>query len=157
MGSWPGELVRELLLVGGMSQREGILVVDDDRTACDVIAAALEQAGYGVVTATDGFDALGKLATYQPDLVLTDLQMPGIDGLELIQRMQASDRPVPAILMTGAETQDLCTGAEAYGAVNCLRKPINLDDLVWTIECALVCRERLRGMRARPTHVARFA
>jgi CheY-like chemotaxis protein len=130
-----------------MRNREGVLVVDDDRDACDAIAAALEQVGYVVETSTDPLEALSMLATFVPDLLLTDLQMPRMDGLELIHRVRASGTRVPAVLMTGAaETYDLCTGANAYGAVACLVKPINLEQLIWTIDCAVACRTRPRGM-----------
>jgi two-component system response regulator GlrR len=122
-----------------MKKRDGILVVDDDQDACDMLATALGQAGYAVETVTDGFEALAKLEHTAPDLILTDLQMPGMNGLELIQRIHAADPGAPIILMTGVpDTRDLCTGAEGYGAVGCLVKPINLDELLWAIDCALV-------------------
>jgi CheY-like chemotaxis protein len=123
-----------------MQQRDRILVVDDDGDACELIATVLGQAGYSVEAAADGFDALAKMAARRPDLLLTDLQMPGMTGIELVRRVHAIDRELPAVLMTGAETRDLCTAAEAYGAVSCLPKPINLDELVWTLERALACR-----------------
>ena len=123
-----------------MKQRDRILVVDDDQDACDLIATVLGQAGYAVEVAVDGFAALATMAAYRPDLVLTDLQMPGMNGIELIQRIHAVDDSVPVVLTTGAETRDLCTAANAYGAVACLTKPINLDELLWTIDCALAIR-----------------
>ena len=61
--------------------------------------------------------------------------MPGLTGVDLAQRIRRLG-DVPVILTTGAETHDLCTGAEAYGAVACLTKPINLDELLWTIDTA---------------------
>jgi CheY-like chemotaxis protein len=131
-----------------MKQRDRILVVDDDRDACDLIATVLGQAGYAVEVAVDGFEALATMAACRPDLVLTDLQMPGMNGIELIRRIHAVDGSVPVVLTTGAETRDLCTAANAYGAVACLTKPINLDELLWTIDCALAIRrsdERIPG------------
>jgi two-component system C4-dicarboxylate transport response regulator DctD len=74
--------------------------------------------------------------------------MPGMNGIELIRRIHAVDGSVPVVLTTGAETRDLCTAANAYGAVACLTKPINLDELLWTIDCALAIRrsdERIPG------------
>lgn len=129
-----------------MRNRAGVLVVDDDADACEAIASALEQAGFVVETTSDPVEALGMLSSFRPDLVLTDLQMPRMDGLELIRRVRSSGRRVPAVLMTGAETHDLCTGANAYGAVACLVKPISLEQLVWTIEVALECRTKPRGV-----------
>jgi CheY-like chemotaxis protein len=125
---------------GEMSRRrDRILIVDDDRDARELIGQVLVEAGYLVEVAADGFEAMAKLPGALPDLVLTDLAMPGMHGIDLAQRIrQESD--VPVVLTTGNETFDLCTGSEAYGAVACLMKPINLDDLLWTIDCALACR-----------------
>jgi DNA-binding response OmpR family regulator len=122
-----------------MKQKDRILVVDDDGDACEMFAAVLDQAGYEVDTAADGFDALAKVVGFSPDLVLTDLQMPGMTGVELIRRVHQYNQSQPIVLMTGAETKDLCTGAEGYGAVDCLVKPVNLDELLWVIDCALAC------------------
>lgn len=119
--------------------RDRILIVDDDRDARELIGSVLAEAGYTVEVAKDGFDAINKLEAVRPDLVLTDLRMPGLTGVDLAQRIRALG-DVPVILSTGAETHDLVTGAEAYGAVACLTKPINLDELLWTIERALACR-----------------
>jgi DNA-binding response OmpR family regulator len=123
-----------------MRERDRILVVDDDRDACQLFAQVLDQAGYAVDAAADGFQALSLVATNRPDLVLTDLQMPRMNGLELIRRIRSVAPDVPVLLTTGAETGNLCTAANAYGAEACLVKPVNLDELLWTIECALVCR-----------------
>jgi DNA-binding NtrC family response regulator len=90
---------------------------------------------------------MAKFPRALPDLVLTDLRMPGMHGVDLAQRIrQESD--VPVVLTTGNETFDLCTSSEAYGAVACLMKPINLDELLWTIDCALACRRVGAGTRS---------
>jgi DNA-binding response OmpR family regulator len=123
-----------------MRDRDRILVVDDDADACELIALVLGQAGYAVSSAVDGFEALAIVASARPDLVLTDLQMPGMNGIELIRRVHAIDSTLPVVLTTGADTRDLCTAPAAYGAVACMTKPINLDELLWTIDCALACR-----------------
>lgn len=126
--------------MGKTGKKDRILVVDDDGDACELIAMVLGQAGYAVAKAVDGFEALAITTAHHPDLILTDLQMPGMNGLELIHRVRAVNAGVPVVLTTGAETKDLCTAAEAYGAVACLEKPINLDQLLWTIDAALACR-----------------
>jgi CheY-like chemotaxis protein len=120
------------------------LIVDDDGDARELIASVLSEAGYQVEVAGDGFEAINKLSVVRPDLVLTDLRMPGLTGVDLAQRIRGLG-DVPVILTTGAETHDLITGAEAYGAVACLTKPINLDELLWTIETALACRPEADG------------
>lgn len=123
-----------------MKQRDRILVVDDDDDACEAISRFLDQSGYAVEAALDPAHALARLDQVRPDLVVSDLQMPGMSGLELIRRIQARQPGTPVILVTGAaETRDLCTGAKQYGAVECLTKPVNPEELLWAIERALVC------------------
>ena len=132
-----------------MKQRDRILVVDDDRDACEAISGFLDQSGYAVEAAADPEQALVRLDQVHPDLVVSDLQMPGMSGLELIRRIQARQPGMPVILVTGAETRDLCTGARQYGAVECLTKPVNPEELLWAIERALVCnRAPMRTGRA---------
>jgi DNA-binding NarL/FixJ family response regulator len=87
---------------------------------------------------------MSHLATESVDLVLTDQQMPRMTGLELIGRLRARGYPTPVVLLTGLETRDMCTAATEYGASACLAKPVNLDDLVWAIECALACRNPIK-------------
>jgi CheY-like chemotaxis protein len=118
-----------------------VLVVDDDADARELISLVLSQAGYDVEDAADGFGALAKVSHFRPDAVVTDLRMPGMSGVELLQRIRRMHGDIPVILATGLETMDLCTAAESYGAVTCLEKPINLEELVWIIETALACRE----------------
>jgi two-component system response regulator HydG len=124
--------------VKAMKKRERILVVDDDASARESMAEALTEAGFVVASAGDGYEALWLAARRAHDVVVTDVSMPGIDGVELTRRLHAFARHVPVILTTGlAETRDLLTSAADYGAVACLQKPMNLDELVWTIERAI--------------------
>lgn len=133
-------LVSFLLCLIIMKQRDGILIVDDDRVAREMFTTVLGQSGYTVEAVRDGFEALARLERSAVDLVLTDLKMPGMDGLELIQKIHATDPGAPVILVTGAsDTLDVCTGAKGYGAADCLLKPINLEELLWAIDRALVC------------------
>ena len=118
-----------------------VLVVDDDVDARELLSLVLSQAGFQVDDAPDGFAALAKVSHVRPDAVLTDLRMPGMDGIDLAQRIRRVHGDVPIIIATGLETWDLCTSAEAYGAVTCLIKPLDFDDLVWTIEMAIACRQ----------------
>ena len=92
--------------------------------------------------AADGYEALSIAARQSPDLVVSDLSMPGIDGIELTRRLHVFQSNVPVVLTTGIEeTQDVVTAAQVYGAVACLKKPMKLDELIWTIDRALVLSE----------------
>jgi DNA-binding NtrC family response regulator len=124
-----------------MTTKTRVLVVDDEEDAREMLAAILTQAGFDVDDAADGFAALSKVSHYRPDVVVTDLRMPGMTGVDLLQRIRRIHGDVPVILATGLETWDLCTAAEAYGAVTCLVKPVELDELVWHIEMALAVRQ----------------
>ena len=66
--------------------------------------------------------------------------MPGMHGLDLIDKIRKIDELLPVVLATGVETRDLMTNPSLYGAVACLEKPLDLDELFWTIDLALACR-----------------
>jgi CheY-like chemotaxis protein len=126
-----------------VKKRERILVVDDDEPSRNVMADTLADAGYTVEMAADGYEALDIAARRSPDLVVSDLAMPGIDGIELARRLHVFAAGVPVVLTTGLEeTRDVVTAANAYGAVACLKKPMSLDELIWTIDRALVLNEQ---------------
>ena len=132
-----------------MTTKTRVLVVDDEEDAREMLAAILAQAGFDVDDAADGFAALTKVSRYRPDVVVTDLRMPGMTGVDLLQRIRRIHGDLPVILATGLETWDLCTAAEAYGAVTCLIKPVELDELIWNIEMALAVRQNAgRGSAA---------
>ena len=102
--------------------------------------------GYAVDIVEDGRAALGRLGSWPADVLVSDVNMPEMGGLELIQAMRASGRNQPVVLITGMEFDDVIHAA-AHGASACLRKPMSIDELVWAIECALACRLPLRGRR----------
>ncbi|HMC94028.1 MAG TPA: response regulator [Polyangia bacterium] len=120
-----------------LKRRYRILVVDDDLDSRELVAFAMVEAGYAAEVAQDGFDAIAKLQAVTPDLVLTDLMMPGMHGVDLAQWIRTYKPGLPVIVITGRETYGLRTDAEAYGAIACLVKPVNLEELLWTIERAL--------------------
>jgi CheY-like chemotaxis protein len=130
-----------------MGSRERVLVVDDDADSREILKLVLGDAGFMVETARDAREALERLRAAQPDLILSDLQMPGMSGLDLIRTLRGRGIPVPVVLLTGADTRDLCTSAAAYGAAACLAKPANLDELIWTVDLALACSQRRGGVR----------
>src|ERR1041384_2130030 len=87
-----------------MQSKSNILVVDDNPDKLQLIEAALSLAGYNVTTATDGVEALAAIESYQPDLVITDVLMPRMNGSEWAQRIRANPltRFVPVIMQTAA-------------------------------------------------------
>lgn len=123
-----------------MGPREKVLVVDDDAELLESLRVALTQAGFAAEVARDGQEALAWMLAAPADLVVADVRMPRMGGLELIRALRARGLPQPVVLVTGSDTRDLCTGAPSYGAAACLTKPVAIDDLVWTIERTLACQ-----------------
>ncbi len=117
-----------------------ILLVEDDKNARTALAELLRDEGYSVVDAADGQAGGEVFCDAQPELVLADIKMPGIDGLELCRRIRASEHPCPVVLVTGstrleqtgqAPRFDNRSGeARAAGAVDCVEKPIDFDQLL---------------------------
>lgn len=112
-----------------VSQPLHILVVDDEPMALDLLERFLIRRGYRVTTAVDGLDALAACARDQPNLVLTDLRMPRMDGLELIRRLRVERQDVRIIAMTGNTFVGGDGDALTAGAEMVLRKPLKLMDL----------------------------
>jgi DNA-binding response OmpR family regulator len=106
-----------------------ILVVDDERALADVVVAFLVDEGYDVMVAYDGAQALAAVETVRPDLVVSDVQMPGINGLQLALRLR--ERGIPIILMTARPDV-----VESRG-LHCLPKPFDLDTFLEHVSLAL--------------------
>src|ERR671913_1485186 len=105
-----------------------ILVVDDDPTVSEVVARYLERDGYVVETLADGRTALDRALAEPPDLVVLDLMLPGIDGLEVCRRLRAL-APVPVIMLTARGNEaDRVIGLE-LGADDYLAKPFSPREL----------------------------
>src|SRR5689334_7751673 len=98
-----------------MEARGRILIVDDDPSARTTLAELLRDEGYSVETAADGFKALPKLEDHAPDVVVTDLHMPVMDGLELMQRVWEEDRERAVVVMTADGSVDTAVAAMRKG------------------------------------------
>ena len=107
-----------------------ILVVDDEPSARTALAEVLRQEDYEVETAGDGFKALGRMEEFAPDLVLTDLNMPGIDGVELLRKVKEANAGLPVVLMTAFGGVEPAVRAMREGAEDYLTKPLNTDELM---------------------------
>ncbi len=117
-----------------------ILVVDDDRRITSMLRRALRAEGYEVRIANDGSEGLARVRERQPDLVVLDLLMPGIDGLAVCRRLrEESDLPI-LILTAKDETQDRVRGLDS-GADDYLVKPFALDELLARVRALLRRRE----------------
>ncbi|HEU4769804.1 MAG TPA: diguanylate cyclase [Pyrinomonadaceae bacterium] len=113
-----------------MESKANILIVDDNPDKLGLLEAALSLAGYNVTTATDGDEALAAIESYQPDLVITDVMMPRMNGYELAQRIRANPATkfIPVIMQTAASrrAEDLRRASEV-GALGYITDPTDLD------------------------------
>ena len=108
-----------------------VLVVDDDPDVCDLVTYKLEQSGFAVRRAADGDAALREIAAEIPDLVLLDIMMPGMTGLEVLQRLRAEEPTValPVILLSAkAQENDVEKGIQ-LGADDYVVKPFSPREL----------------------------
>jgi DNA-binding response OmpR family regulator len=118
-----------------------ILVVDDDATVSEVVARYLERDGYLVETVADGRQALDRALAEPPDLVVLDLMLPGMDGLEICRRLRAL-APVPIVILTArSQENDRIIGLE-LGADDYVAKPFSTKELVARVRAVL---RRARG------------
>ncbi len=122
--------------------RARILIVDDEPDMVDNIARILGRAGHDCLTAVDGARALALLETDRPDLVVTDLKMPGIDGMEILRRAHAADADLPVIVVTAFATIESAVAAVKEGAFDYLPKNFSVEQLQLAVERAL----RHRGL-----------
>ena len=125
-----------------------ILVVDDDSASRLELAALLKREGYTTETAADGFKALPKVEEWGPDLVLTDLHMPAMTGIELMTHIHQRDPEIPVIVMTAYAAVDTAISALKQGAADYLTKPLRIEELLLMLERAME-RRRLRAETAR--------
>jgi two-component system response regulator HydG len=114
-----------------------ILIVDDEPDMVDNCARILRRAGYRCLTAIDPQRALGLLESEHPDLLLTDLKMPGIDGLALLHRAKELDSALPVIVITAFATIESAVAAIKDGAFDYLPKNFSIDELTIVVERAL--------------------
>ena len=121
-----------------------ILVVDDEKNTREALSKILSEDGYDVIAAADGYQALDAVARDLPDLILADLKMPGMDGLELLSRIRLKDYDTPFVMMTAFGTVETAVEALKKGAEDYLTKPINIDELEIQIRRILSCRRLLQ-------------
>jgi DNA-binding NtrC family response regulator len=120
-----------------------ILVVDDEANARSALVELLREEGYSVEGAADGFKALGKLTELAPDLVLTDLKMPGMDGIDLLKKIHAHDQGIAVVVMTAFGAVETAVAAMRAGASDYLTKPVNV------VEMSLVVKREIGQRRLR--------
>jgi DNA-binding response OmpR family regulator len=124
-----------------------VLVVDDEEAIAEAVRARLESEGYRVVVAADGPEAIEANREHQPDLVVLDLMLPGMDGLEVCKRLQR-DRWTPVLMLTAKTEEADKVAGFAVGADDYLTKPFSLRELAVRVRAILRRVERIQNMQA---------
>jgi type II secretory ATPase GspE/PulE/Tfp pilus assembly ATPase PilB-like protein/CheY-like chemotaxis protein len=120
-----------------LMEQASILVVEDDQDTRELLDRLLSRAGYRVIQASDGGEALLKLGREAMDLILSDIHMPSLDGLKLLEIAQLHGLEVPIILLTAEPSPEAEARGREMGAADYLRKPIKKDLLLESIRKAL--------------------
>ena len=138
-----------------------LLAVDDDPTTRKLVQAVLGKQGYRVLVAENGASGVAAFLEHRPDLVLMDVQMPGVDGFEACGQIRRVDHDVtPIIMLTGSEDLESIERAFTAGATDFITKPINFPLLAQRVRYALRSSElnrEVRGTRQRQASARRIA
>lgn len=122
-------------------KRPSILVVDDDKYIRILLEAIFEEEGFAVDTASNGQEAVEKVAVFQPTIVIMDFDMPIMNGVEATRNICEKYPLTPIIMLTANRTPELLRNAQAAGVINLLHKPIKNEYLVMHIRKILHCAE----------------
>ncbi len=117
--------------------RRTLLVVDDDAASCRLVTAIFASEGFHVLTALDGPTGLDLAVSGQPDVVLLDLHLPGLPGLQVLERLKAAAPTLPVVMLTASKDVKAAVQATRLGAFDYLTKPIDTDEIVVVVQRAM--------------------
>lgn len=118
-----------------------VLVVDDDPNVSTTLRDLLVELGYVVKNAVRGTEALQLVPVFEPDVVLLDLQMPGMSGVDVLDHLHRDDPALPVIIVTGNEDEEVARRTLRGGAFDYVSKPFTIEVLARVVAAALVVRE----------------
>ena len=124
-----------------MADKKRILVVDDEPQITRVLRTALTGSGYDVRTADDGHSGLRVAREWQPDLVITDISMPNMNGIQAIDHLRDRFPHVPVVVLTGYPDVHMAVSCLRDGVVDYLVKPVDSKQLLAAVSRAMVERE----------------
>jgi len=127
--------------------KKKILVVDDDKEICDILTEMLAEEGYQTFSALSGRLALDIVKKKKPELVLMDIKMPKMDGIEVLKRIKKIDKEVVVVMITGYGSLDTAKEAMRLGAYDYVTKPFDLDSIKVVIRDALSERKPKRDVK----------
>ena len=110
-----------------------VLIVDDEPSILKTLGGLLSDEGFEVITAPNGYEALKIIDTESPDLVLLDIWMPGIDGIETLKEIRRENPYIQVIIITGHGTIETAVKATKLGAFDLIEKPMSIDKVILSI------------------------
>ena len=128
-----------------------ILIVDDDPGLRNSFARLIEQDGHEPLTAANGEEGIARLESDRPDVVVMDVRMPGMTGLEALARMKAKDPATPVIIMTAYGNTDTAIEAVNKGAFDYILKPFDIPEMLGLIAQALDASRQAKGHKVQPS------
>ena len=127
--------------------KKTILIVDDNKKMQLLLYNSLKEQGYGIITASDGLEALKEVEKYIPDLVLLDMRLPGMNGIQVLKKMREIDEDLIIIMITAYGDIKSSVTAMKSGAYDYITKPFNYDELSIIIKKALKTRDLSREVK----------
>lgn len=121
-------------------KRGNVLVVDDDQSIREVLADFLNEQGFEVTGAAGGAEALARIGERPPDVVLLDIRMPGMDGLETLRRIREVNTTTPVLMITGNDDAETARETLRLGAFDCVSKPFDFAYLERAVHKMLASR-----------------
>ena len=128
-----------------------IWVSDDDSAIRVILEESLSSSGFDVKTFSSGDDIVNELKNAKPDLILTDVQMPGMHGYDLLKHINDNYEDIPVIIMTAFTDMQAAVDSYGGGAFEYLPKPFDLDDATQIINRALEDKPKTKGLKSKPT------
>lgn len=135
------------------AHRYRVLIVDDDMTLCSIFKEGLMDTGCYCQAASNGKSALDIISTKQFDIMITDIIMPGMDGLELTYKVKQLKPEIAVIVMTGFQQEESYERAVGFGASDFIKKPFTIPELVTRIERVMRDRGVLEEIRKKQEEV----
>jgi two-component system, NtrC family, nitrogen regulation response regulator GlnG len=138
-----------------MSRTETVWIVDDDRSIRWVLEKALQQEGMTTVSFESADSAMSRLSREQPDVLISDIRMPGTSGLDLLAKLREQYPRLPVIIMTAHSDLDSAVASYQGGAFEYLPKPFDVDEAVSLVKRAFQHAQEQKGLTEAPTEIAR--
>jgi DNA-binding response OmpR family regulator len=114
-----------------------VLIVDDEEMAIKMVEHQMKLDGFEVITSTDGRDAIDLIKSQEPDIVISDIMMPFMSGLELLELIKAEQKKIPVILISALDDVEVIQTAIGMGADDFVIKPVKMDELSLRIKRVL--------------------